>query len=281
MRLTPSSDYLPAPGHTVTATYLHNLVDNATLGQFTADDFSDAAGDGLLVGSNPTTTHYWLNQTDDVYAQVHSAVSLTNPGLRALLAKCDVVYFESAHGNQPYKGMMCGVPHVMDKSRGSWSSWSNYSLASHWYLPRASIDNITQGDFYVPAVPSQYTGIYWTHVWGVVDEDLGGSSGLLKMATYGFCQALVHASLSNELSLPGAIYGLAWEGTTTDVLLPAAINYTDPSYYTLTAIPLGLVRKVYTESGITQVPMVYDNEASATNCPYYVAEVFLGGFPCL
>lgn len=281
MRLIPDYDILPSPGTTMTALLLHNLVDQASLTSFTTDDFSDAGG-SLLIGTNVSGTHALLTQLyDRAWYQQDTAVSVSGDGLRTLLGKADLAYYDSPHGHKPVRGMPCLVPHHGDHNRGSWSGWSCYSLAAQHYVPRITLDQVLQGEFHAYLAPNWFGDqVAWRGVHGVVDETVDASAGLVKMCHYGFCRAFVHASLSNEVSLPGAVYGIQWNQT-DNTLMPVAISYTDPSQITITEVPLGLVRKVYTESGVTLVPMVYENEASATNCPYYVAEVFFGGFPCL
>lgn len=281
MQLTPDYSILPSPGTTMTPALLHALVDQASLTRFTSDDLTEVSG-ALRTSTNVSGTHQFLTALNDiVWYQNDTPVSLSGDGMRTLLGKADLVYYDSPHGHTPVRGLPCMVPHFGDHSRGSWSGWSCYSLAAQCYIPRITLDQILQGEFHGFYSPNWYgDSVMWNGIHGVVDETVDASSGLVKMVTHGFARAFVHASLSNELTLPHTVYGIQWNQAHRS-LMPVSMNYTDLSQVTMMEIPLGLVRKVYTESGITLVPMIYENEVSATNCPYYVAEVFLGGFPCL
>jgi hypothetical protein len=146
-------------------------------------------------------------------------------------------------------------------------------------MPRISQDNRLWFHWWsksggTPQRASKFQSGYW----GVVDEENDAQNGLCKVLEHGFGQALVHASLSSNVSSPG-VYGLLYNPTNQDHF-PVATVSADPEAdaVTLTFLSLGHCRKVYHESGITLVPYVFENEVSQTNVPYFVAEIFFGGF---
>lgn len=278
MRCTPRGIDYPEPGATMTAAKLHAMVDNASLTQFELAELS-GLGSGAAVGS--LAGDYYMRQVnEEVYHQPVSAISLSGYGLRSLLGKCDLAWYECEYGYVAQKGMPAFMPGSAINTRGNWSGWTAYKHSASMYFPRVSQDQQSWFGFPAFYVSTSYPDAAQVEqVYGIVDEALT-KDGLIKWCTYGYCDALVHATLSNGLSLPGTIYQLSYDFT-DGTLLPCAVQYTDPSAFTLSGMPMGLVRRVYTESGVTQLPFVYESESSASLVPYYVARIFFGGWPCL
>jgi hypothetical protein len=285
--VTPPS--YPAPGTTITAAYLHSLVDDLEISDFSTSDFNDL-GAGAAYGG--TAGNAYLRQTTpdetqglEAWRMPVSTVSLAGYGYRQLLGKVDLAFYSNSNSHVPYKGMPCFVPGYPDDAKQDWSGYTAYRVTDWWIVPRISLDQLHWFKFhsYLVAPSVDYAdALHVGEVRAVVEED-GPSDGLVKICQYGYCDALVHATHSNELSLPGTVYALRY-GFDDNSMLPVAMNFTDNSAYTSTHVPLGLVRQVYTASGVTLLPFVREDAVAdaSSNAPYYVARIFLGGgFPCL
>lgn len=286
MRITLPLAYQPHPGATITATLIHNMVDNAVLDNL--EQTETAVSGAVASASGASGAHSWVLYAPDVDGDrqltwaPRTEISLTQTP--HWLAKTYAAYFFNDQGYVPYKGLPCLVPADYDSARGNWSGMaaSTYSLGGWWHLPRITLDNICwfqwHADYGGTVHPEQK---YYPGIWGVVAETSAGANSLVKVVEHGYCDALIHASLSSNLSGPG-VYALQYNFANNDQF-PVATQTLAPTdeAVTITEMPLGLVRKVFTESGITLLPYVYENESSATNVPYYVARVFFSGFGCL
>jgi len=281
MRATPAS--YPEPGATMTADYLHGLVDNTTLNEFEVAELTNIGG-GLSSGDDPTTEAAMRQTTDyEVYRDPVSTISLASFGTRQLTGKIDLAYYKNTEGWQPTNGNVCYYPGHADNAREHWSGWTCYPGSGMWQVPRISVDmklwNQFNGWLFPSTTYSEVT--YPGQVWGVVEEG-GTGDGLVKVCQYGFCDAFVSAEFSTELTLPNSVFGVLYSHA-AKTFVPASMGYaTDPGY-TVNIHPLGLVRRVYTDSGITSIPFVIEADSPGnTSMDVYMAKIFLGGgTPCL
>lgn len=281
MKVTPAA--FPAPGATITPAYLHALVDDATLNEFVPGDFNDLGG-GLSAGDDGTV-NAWMRQptTYEVYRQPISTVSISVYGTRQLYGKVDLAYYKNTKGWQPTKGNVCHVPSWGDNTRQDWSGYTAMQSSGSWNLPRISIDMKHWNHVNGWAFPgTDYPDVvYHGQTWGIVDEN-GPADGVTKVCQYGYCDAYIHAGLSTELTLPGSVFGLLFNYT-DGTRVPVSMAYAATPGFTADIYPLGVVRQVYTDSGVTSVPFILESASpGATSMNCYVAKIFLGGgTPCL
>ena len=286
MRVTLPAEYLPSPGATITATVLHNMVDNAVLDQLESTEVVITGG--VAADTGASGTHNFLQYAPDsagdreVTWAPRTDVSLT--AVPHWLAKTYAAYYENDQSYVAYKGLPCLVPNDYDSTRGTWAdvAASQYSLGGWWHLPRITLDNVLWHRWHINVTVTDYpTEKYCPGVWGVVAETMSGANTMVKVVEHGYCDALVHASFSSNLSGP-AVYAMQYNFSNNDYF-PVSTQVLSPTdeAATITQMPLGVVRQVYTDSGITLLPYIYANEASATDVPYYVAKIFFSGFGCL
>lgn len=281
MKITLAAEYLPAPGATITPTFLHNMVDNCVLNQL--EDSELTVGGTLLASSAASGSHTFLALAGQKLVwNPRTEVSLEG-ATRHWFGKAYPAWYFNTNGYQPYKGMPTLVPGDINESRGGWSTapGTNWSAGGWWMLPRVTQDNQLWFNWWGKSGGTRYSYTkFFSGQWGVMDEENDAQNGLCKILEHGFGQALVHASYSSNISSPG-VYGLLYNDTNKDHFPVATIGFdAENERATITFMGLGHCRKVYVESGITLVPYVYENEASQTNVPYYVAEIFFGGFGC-
>ena len=286
MRVTLPAAYMPHPGATITATFLHNMVDNATLDKFEDADILNTAG--VLPSTAASGSHGYVvfapgssNERQLTWGP-RTEVSLV--GMPHWLSKTYAAFYDNDKGYVPYKGLPCLVPNDTDDSRGTWSGMasSQYSLGGWWHLPRITLDNVLWHNWHSSYLATVYPdNKYCSGTWGVVADTMASAKSMVKVVEHGYCEALVHASFSSNISGPG-VYALRYDFTNNDHFPVATqtISATDEAA-TITELPLGVVRQVYTASGVTLLPYVYANESSATSVPYYVAKIFFSGFGCL
>ena len=258
----------------MTPSYLHNLVDSCTITALTVSDFT-----GLTAGLSP----YATLAADEAYREPVSIISLSGYGLRQITAKSDVWFYSSMFGHVPVKGMPIHAPAYQRPATLDFSGFTSVSVTALWYLPRGSCHQVqwALNFWHTIATPGFGSGSpEWNDLWGVVDETMGGNSGFAKVVMHGYADVLVHATLSNSLSLPGSVYGVRYIPATKS-LLPVSMDYTDASEVTCTILPMGLVRQVYRASGVTLCYFVNEQTTQVSLAPYYVARAFIGGFPCL
>lgn len=283
MRVTPAS--VPVPGATMTASYLHSLVDGCTLNEFVSGDFNDLGG-GLSAGNDPSEVAYMRQlqtTSSEVYRDTASTVSLSPYGMRQLTGKVDLAYYKNTKGWTPTKGSVCHVPGWGDNTRQDWSGYTSASLSGMWAAPRISVDMKHWSHINGWAFPSTDYPDTCHHgeVWGIVEED-GPADGITKVCQYGYCDAYVNIDMSTDATSPGAVFGLLFNYT-DGTRVPTAMGFPTTPGYTANFYPLGLVRQVYTASGVTSVPFILESDTpGATNMNCYVAKIFLGGgTPCL
>lgn len=281
MKITLDTAYLPSPGATITPAFLHNMIDNCSIGQL--EDSEIIAGGSILAASPASGQHGFIVYANQklVWAS-DTAVSLEG-GVRHWFGKSYPAWYFNLTGYKPYKGMPTLVPGDLDRSRGGWSgaAQTNWSAGGWWMLPRVTQDNQVWFQWWGNISGTRYSySKFYSGQWGVMDEENDAQNGLCKVLEHGFGQALVHASYSSNISSPG-VYGLLYNDTNKDHFPVATIGFdAENERATITFMGLGHCRKVYIDSGITLVPYVFENEVSQTNVPYYVAEIFFGGFGC-
>ncbi len=289
MRITLPEEYMPSPGVTITATFLHNMVDQATLDQL---EESEVIAGGSIFASSPASGSYGYmvfaanGETGEQQLVWAPRTEVSMTGMPHFLQKTFPAYYFNDQGYQPYKGMACLVPHDLDDSRGNWAGMdaSQYSLGPWWHLPRITQDNVCWFEwhsFTYPPKVARPQSKFVAGVYGVVGETYPSSDCMVKVVEHGYCDALVHASYSSNLSGP-AVYAILYNGANNDHF-PVSTQVLSPADEdtTISMLPLGVVRKVYTESGVTLLPYIFENESSQTNVPYYVARIFFGGLGCV
>lgn len=111
------------------------------------------------------------------------------------------------------------------------------------------------------------------------------ATGYTKVCTLGMVDAFVHYSLSSSFS-PNDIYAFYYStnalGVTMNSRVPVSWDGKDSSNVTVSYLPYGLIRKVYTSSGVTTFNMPRESTAySLGPQPFYVARIWFWGQPCL
>jgi hypothetical protein len=270
MKVQIDPAYYPAPGVTLSPDYLHGLVDTATLSDFQMADFSD-----LAIFENP-----FLDPTGtELFRYEASVVSLADSVWSQLLQKSNLHYYQSDQaGYKPVKGLPAFIPDDGMNQHGNWSGWTAYKVSDWWYLPRISLSQkYPYNYFHNTSYPSGTGSMITIGIIGLSKDD---NEGIVPVVMYGMTEALVHAALSEGATLPGSVFELFYHPTQR-TMFPRCMHYTDYSAYTAVSWPLGICRRVYVESGITEIGMLSENMSGVSLVPYYVAEVFLGGYPCL
>ncbi len=281
MKISLDSSFLPSPGATITPAFLHNMVDNCVINQLEASEYE--AGGTILAASPASGQHgFMVLSSQKLVWAPHTNVSLEG-GVRHWFGKSYPAWYFNLTGYQPYKGLPTLVPGDLDRSRGGWSgaAQTTWSAGGWWMLPRVTQDNRLWFHWWSESSGTpQPSSKFFSGYWGVMDEENDAQNGLCKVLEHGFGQALVHASYSSNISSPGS-YGLLYNESSDDHFPVATIGFdAENEAATITYMGLGHCRKVYVESGITLVPYIFENEASQTQVPYYVAEIFFGGFGC-
>lgn len=110
-------------------------------------------------------------------------------------------------------------------------------------------------------------------------------TGYTKVCNLGMVDAFVHYSLSTSFS-PNDIYALYHSvnalGITLNSRIPISWNGGNTSNVTASFLPYGLIRKVFTSSGVTLFTMPRESTAySLGPQPFYVARIWFWGQPCL
>jgi hypothetical protein len=281
MKIHLDSAYLPSPGATMTPAFLHAMVDNCTLNSL--EDSEITVGGSILTSSPASgTVGFVVLANQKLVWAPNTNVSLEG-GTRHWFGKAYPAWYVNTHGYRPYKGMPTLIPGDLNKSAGDYSNApaTAWTAGGWWMLPRVSQNNNLWFHWWSKSGATVRSwSKFFPGSWGVMDEENDAQNGLCKILEHGFGQALVHASFSSNLSAPGS-YGLLYNATNQDHFPVATKGFdAENEAATITYMGLGHCRKVYTESGITLVPYVNESEASQTNVPYYVAEIFFGGFGC-
>lgn len=284
MKVGLTADYVPQPGTTITRNYLYGLVDNLQISDFQNSDFAELGGSGaLLVAASPASGVHPLleSHSGELFMNYPSTVSAGRVQLPQLLVRTTLGYYEGP-ADTPVKGQLCWFPSYADNQfrNRAFSGWSNYSCGVYWHVPRLCLSNYLLGHFWSWYNNTTYQDSYcFNRVYGVVERTVGSAKTVVNVVEHGFCDALVHSTFSNSFE-PGDVYAVHY-AEAQGWMVPVSMRYTDLSAFTITEIPLGVVRQVFTDSGTTLVPLVTDDETPGDDAAWYVARVFFGGIPCL
>jgi len=103
----------------------------------------------------------------------------------------------------------------------------------------------------------------------------------IEVVYKGPSEALVHASLSSSFD-GNDLYCLYYKAGNPMLQFPVSWNGSNVSSAHFPHVPWGVIRKVYTESGVTNVAHHrVSTDYSLAAQPYYVADVWFWGEPCL
>lgn len=311
-RLSVTPGYVPAPGATMTAARIHQIVDEATV-NINTDGLSAGTGNIMEAASGYTTTQPSIQFNINTACKiVHcSAVSevvilpdsyIAHTGL-ATFATFSAV---SSVANT-YKGLPAWFCKRTPYRAWLWDNTAGYSLAkfkiphtgaaltdsrSHFVFPLVTGDpkplEATYAAKYRFLAGNTYTSPKALDAMAIFggdsDPDVAGLQNI-EVIFNGPAEALVHASLSssfNKNDLYGVYYSL--ENTLTTCLMRQPVSWCGSAVTTATRciIPWGVIRQVYTSSGVTLVqPPNGSGDYSLDPQPYYVADIFFWGMPCL
>lgn len=284
MRVVPS--FLPDTGATLTTAIVHRIVDEASVEGLT--DGMVFSTVGIVVGSAYTAVLPSLQFIGtEPKAVMHTAASFYPAQLAfGMLASRDMEGYwdkRSGAGNQSIPvGWVVSVPHN-DQVFADTPAFTGQRIAeSHW----------------VPFISGDPRIVYphWTSSTGGGRGMLPGdpcfinlqavtNNGYTRLCTIGFCDALVHYSLSSSFS-PGDIYALYHSnndiGIAQKTRVPISWHGSNTSGVTLAFLPYGLIRQVFTASGVTNIALPQESTAySLGPQPFYVARIWFWGQPCL
>lgn len=286
MRVVPS--FLLDTGATLSAAQVHAVVDNAEVYDLLEEDI-DLSQAGILVGTTYTAILPSAQVlSGEPVAVFHTGASMYPASLYFGIAAGK--HEMAAHWHQrsgpgvqsvPVGWPIC-IPHN-DQVWGDSLLFQGQEIADYHLVP------------YISADP-RLVYPHWTSSTGGGKGMLPGDPvfinmqavtaiGYTKVLTLGFADALVHYSLSSSFS-PGDLYALYHSdnamGVSVKTRVPISWHGSNHSGVTMSFLPYGLIRKVFTDSGVTNVAMPVESTIySLAAQPFFVARVWFWGSPSI
>lgn len=300
VELNISPDYVPSPGTTITASVIHNIIDRALV---------TTSGSVPNTGPFDTVASYSLSYNASVQFKEYSGLKtghVTDMSLSAVLydnlfSKGGVAYFEPASAPSVANMIQKGMPAFVYPNPGPGAMLlGKKDRLTGKNSPGATTSSLDGDDRY-------------RHVFPVVNGDLkAAQQDAVTISSYGInlftsfvpfalanqtttaatlqpievvykgpAEALVHASLSSTFD-GNDLYCLYFKAGDPLVQYPVSWNGSNVSAAHFPHVPWGVIRKVYTSSGTTDVVAHRaDTSYSLSAQPYYVADVWFWGEPCL
>jgi hypothetical protein len=282
MRVVPT--FIPETGDTLSAAVLHRIVDEAIV----QDIVLGAGGStGIIVASAYTAVLPSLQLLSGGNPQyvANSAVSFHPASLSLGLGACNdmVVYWDKA-GGAGTQTVLPGWPVYLSWNTQTWTlstGLQEITAAGQHYIPRVGadlrmIDTAWALSGYNGIRP---IGVNFINLKPVVNAGYG------VVRTIGMCDAFVHYSLSSSFS-PGDLYAFYYNKTDIGLSIPTSVpiswHGSRASGVTACQVPYGVIRQVYTTSGVTNIaPPMESTTYSLGPQPFYVARIWFWGSPCL
>jgi hypothetical protein len=298
----------------MTAGAIHRIIDDATV---SVDTAGLTAGDGTIMNTssgytNCASTVQW--NPDTACKMVHcTAVSEIVIKPDSFLTKTGLATFATFSAASDvadvYKGMpawFCKLAPVRDwpdNANSAGYSLGRYKIPhttpvltdsrSRHVFPLVTGDPKPILETYAKQYKINGTALYTSlcnieplTLLAMDSEAHGAPLQNIEVVFTGPAEALLHASLSSSFN-PNDLYCIyyAKEGTlTNDYMLrqPVSWNGSAVTTYTRCHVPWGVVRQVYTSSGVTMIRNQQGKtDYSLAAQPYYVADIFFWGMPCL
>ena len=301
MELSIKPDFVPSPGATIPPrANIHDIIDNAIV---------TASGSIANTGPFDTVSSYSLSYAGSVqYLRGEgvkvghvTAMSLTGVLYDHLFTKGGVAYWSPGSAPSGARVIQRGMPAFLYPNPGPGAHLFDYEGRLAGKNSPGAADSTLDGD-------DRYR-----HIFPVVNGDLraveqsaitmtsDGYQLLTNITPFAICrqttttvtlqpievifkgpaQALVHASLSRTFD-GNDLYCLYYKAGTPVLQYPVSWNGSNISAAHFPHIPWGVIRRVYTESGVTEVTHHrIDDNYTASAEPYYVADVWFWGEPCL
>ena len=303
-RVSIRGTFLPSQGYTVTADALHRIVDEAVV---EIDDNGLVAGDGtIMVAPTYTAVAATLQWNPDTACKMVHAEGSNEINISAenFLTKSALALYptysaasETAHS---YKGMPAWFPARTPVREWVWDNGTIPGGRHKTEHTPAAGDARTGYVFpIVTGDPKPYLPTFATlfnqnstnrtcfrhyDPVGVFARDTDTeqhNTQLTEVIMSGPAQVMVHADLSSSFD-PNDLYCMyyAVEGQLAEHVIRQPVSWHGSSVTTATRcqIPWGVIRHVYTESGVTMVRAQQgDIDYTLDAQPYYVADVWLWG----
>lgn len=277
LRVTPS--YLPSDGDAATAAVVHRIVDEATVEVPSA--LLVGASDIMVVTTYTAAYPSLQSLGEAVSAFFHSAVSAIG----------------SAVELGPGRGVLSVWPTVASLPAGTVipKGWPVYiSRSAQVNADRiGDVGTLIAAMFRLPQVQCDPRCVYPHHATstiGIAANDqffltkaaVAANPAMVPLLYAGMGEALVHYSLSSSFSPNDllALYHSSGLGIYTRI--PVSWHGSNNSGATLNHVPYGVIRQVFTDSGVTMISMPRESTAySLAAQPFLVAQVWFWGQPCL
>jgi len=310
-RLRVSPGFVPAPGATVTPALLHRIVDDAVV-SINTDGLSAGSGNIMAVTTYTLTAPSVQFNPDTACKMVHcTAVSELAIRPENLVTRSGLATYASfsavSNVANTYKGLPGWFCRRTPSRNWPWDNAAGYSLPKYKIPHSAPAADDARSRFIFPIVtgdPKPLAATYADQYRFVAGNTFTSPKSIDAMTIFagdssvgedeiqnievifnGPAEALVHASLSssfNKNDLYGVYYSL--EDTLTTCLMRQPVSWCGSAITAATRciIPWGVVRQVYTDSGVTMVqPPNGSGDYALAAQPYYVADIFFWGMPCL
>jgi hypothetical protein len=298
--LNIAANYVPSPGTTVVASVIHRIIDGATV---TAHGSADYVGPFDVVSSYslayPASIQFINN--DGVKVGHATDMSLSPVLFDNLFSKGGISYYEPASAPSGARMIQRGMPAFIYPNPGPGA------------LLLGKKDRLTGKNSPGGTITSLDGDARYRHVFPVVNGDLKcveqsavtiSSCGLtvptrfcpfvlsaqtttaatlqpIEVTFKGPSEALVHASLSSTFNA-NDLYCMYFKAGTPYMNFPVSWNGSSVTAGERCHIPWGVIREVHTSSGVTNVVNHRVNDSySLAAQPYYVADIWFWGEPCL
>ncbi len=271
--------FIPSATEEMTQAKIHRIIDEAVITTVSEDAMSASLiNDSLFPVANTQFTMAPVSlqlAPSDAAFYIHSGASVGSLFKRWGLSKVEIGITPALAYEMPPAGWPCYIPSTM-AGEAAYAGWSAYSLGCYDFVPPLSGICKLRWTWHPTAADACHVNVPYPVV--ILNTGGGTAQQFREFVMYGFAQALVHATLSNSLN-SGDCYALRNDVIGAAAILPVCWNHTDSTSVTQWNMTYGLVRKVYASSGITMVTL--PGISPAVVAPFYVAEIFFGGAPCL
>lgn len=293
MRVNPL--YLPDPNATLSQAMVHRIIDDADV-EVDVGDIDLSAANVIAIGPDESTAYTDLRPSlqarDQEFGLFHvSGISLTGKVLDNVFRKQMNAYWRNPSDMTDTK-LLPGWPVYISRAYQTWADqtdWLGYSLAVEWALPWVQADptlNHTRWNNNSGGSNGNHRGIMARDVFLINDLNCTTATIALTTASFiGMTEALVHYSLSSSFN-PGDLYALYHSddalGVSRIMRIPVSWNGSNISGITFPFMPLGIIREVYTASGVTTIAVPFEQTVGSPPDaqPYYVAKIFFWGCVC-
>lgn len=311
-RIKISPTFVPAPGATVTPNLIHRIIDEA-------DVMVDTSGLQAGIGNIMTASNYTESagtvqfNIDTAVCKLYHATACSeiNVACDNFLTKAGLATWAPISAVSNVANVYKGQPAFFPKRIEPWGyhvggdyNAGRYKLSgatgnpltdsrSRFFFPFVTGDCKSRFPTFDAAtkVVSNYTRFIEMEAMALFaqDSDTTKQFQSIEIVFKGPAEALVHASLSSSFN-PNDLYAIYYckegslDASMQDLCYqPVSWHGSAVTTYTRCQIPYGVIRKVHTSSGITMIQMQHARASgfSLPAQPYYVADIFFWGVPCL